>query len=228
MKHYHKSTLIKALFFSAVLFAFSPPVTAQKSYNDGTVTYNIIVSTGSAETKAADLMDGATHKVVFKGTQTRTELKSILGTTVTLHDTRSGNAVILNDYGDQKILIRLSKTDYEDRNKKYAGMKFELTNETKTILGYNCKLAIATLKDGTAFKVYYTADLVFQNKDYGMQFQTLPGFPLEYESELGSLKVTYVADKISFEPVAAALFDIPKSGYREMSYEEVKKTQGRN
>lgn len=218
----------KALLFSACVFTFAKSVSAQKSYNDGVVTYNIVVSTGSTETKAADLMDGATQKVVFKGTQTRTELKSILGTTVTLHDTRSGAAVILNDYGDQKILIRLSKNDYEDRNKKYAGMKFELKNETKKILGYTCNLALATLADGSTFKVYYTTELVFQNKDYGMQFQSLPGFPLEYESELGSLKVTYVADKISFEPVTAALFDIPKTGYREMSYEDVKKAQGKN
>lgn len=220
--------MFRANLFLVSVFAFVNAVTAQKSYNDGIVTYNIVVSTGSKETKAADLMDGAVQKVIFKGTQTRTELKSILGTTVTLHDTRSGAAVILNDYGDQKILIRLAKADYEDRNKKYAGMKFELKNDTKKILGYTCNLAVATLKDGSTFKVYYTTDLVFQNKDYGMQFQSLPGFPLEYESELGSLKVTYVADKISFEPVTAALFDIPKTGYREMSYEEVKKAQGKN
>lgn len=96
------------------------------------------------------------------------------------------------------------------------------------ILGYNCKLAVATLKDGSSFKVYYTTDIAFQNKDYGMQFQSLPGFPLEYESELGKMKVTYIADKISFDPVAAALFDLPKTGYREMTYDEVKKAQGKN
>lgn len=201
---------------------------AQKTYNEGTVTYNIVVSTGNAETKAADLLDGAVMRLHVKGMQTRTDLKSILGTTITLHDARSGAAVVLNEYGDQKIMIRMNKEEYEDRNKKFSGLKFELKNESKTILGYNCKLAVVTLTDGTTFRVFYAPDLVFQNKNYGQQFQSLPGFPLEYESELGKMKVTYIAEKVSFDPITAALFDIPKTGYREMTYEEVKKTQSRN
>jgi GLPGLI family protein len=218
-----KSSLL-VLVMAAALTTASAQET-KKAYNEGTVTYNIVVKTGNAEAKAADLLDGATQKMFFKGTQTRTELVSILGNTVTLHDTKSGNAVVMNEYGDQKIMIRMNKENYEDRNKKFAGIQFDITNETKKILGYTCKLAVAKLKDGSSFKVYFAPDLVFQNKDYGMQFQNLPGFPLEYESELGKIKVTYVADKIVFDPVAAALFDVPKSGYREMTYDEVKKVQ---
>jgi GLPGLI family protein len=210
-----------------LLMAVSP-AQAQKIYNEGTVTYNIVVSTGNTETKAADLLDGAVMRLYVKGMQTRTDLKSILGTTITLHDARSGAAVVLNEYGDQKIMIRMNKDEYEDRNKKFSGLKFELKNETKTILGYTCKLAVVTLTDGTTFRVFYAPDLVFQNKNYGQQFQSLPGFPLEYESELGKMKVTYVAEKVLFDPITAAFFDIPKTGYREMSYEEVKKTQNRN
>lgn len=203
--------------------------TAQKVYNEGTVTYNVVVSTGSNQAKAADLLDGATQKVFIKGQMTRSELKSILGTGITLRDTKSGTGVTINEYGDDKVLIRMNKAEYDDANKKYVGIKFELKDETKTILGYNCKLAIATLNDGkSTFRVYYTTDLVFQNKDYGPQFNGLPGFPLEYEAEIGTMRVTYKADKISFDPITAALFDLPKAGYREMTYEEVKKLRTKN
>ncbi len=201
---------------------------AQQSFNEGVVSYNIIVNTGNNEAKAADLLDGATQKIYFKGINTRTELTSILGKTVTLHDSKAGNAVVMNEYGDQKILIRMTKENYDDRNSKYAGIQFEFLPETKKILGYNCKLAIAKMKDGSTFSVYYTDEIAFQNKDYGVQFQNLPGFPLEYESELGKMKVTYIADNISFDPVAAALYDVPKKGYREMTYEEVKKARTKN
>lgn len=203
-------------------------VKAQQAYNEGLVSYNIVVNTGNSETKAADLLDGATQKIWFKGVNTRTELSSILGKTITLHDSKAGNAVVMNEYGDQKILIRMTKENYEDRNSRYAGIQFELKPDTKKVLGYNCKLAIAKMKDGSAFRVYYTTEILFQNKDYGVQFQNLPGFPLEYESELGKMKVTYIADKISFDPVASALYDVPKSGYREMTYDEVKKTRTKN
>lgn len=215
-----KYLLKTGLFF--LLMGLVTGLNAQQVYGEGMVTYNIVVNTGNNETKAADLLDGATQKIFFKGVNTRTELSSILGKTITLHDSRLGNAVVMNEYGEQKILIRMTKGDYEDRNSKYAGIQFEYLPETKKIMGYNCKLAIAKLKDGSTFRVYYTPELVFQNKDYGAQFKNLPGFPLEYESELGKMKVTCIADKVSFDPVPAALFDTPKAGYREMTYDEVK------
>jgi GLPGLI family protein len=222
MKQITKIGLITALVISA------SQLNAQQAYNEGSVSYNIAVNTGNNEAKAADLLDGATQKIWFKGVNTRTELTSILGKTVTLHDSRVGNAVVMNDYGDQRILIRMTKENYEDRNSRYAGVQFELLADTKKILGYNCKLAIAKMKDGSTFRVYYTTELAFQNKDYGVQFKNLPGFPLEYESELGRMKVTYIADKISFDPVAAVLYDVPKTGYREMTYDEVKKARSKN
>ena len=82
---------------------------AQQAYNEGLVSYNIAVNTGNNEAKAADLLDGATQKIWFKGVNTRTELTSILGKTVTLHDSRAGNAVVMNEYGDQKILIKMTR-----------------------------------------------------------------------------------------------------------------------
>lgn len=211
-------SIVSILFFLSPLY-----LNAQKLYNEGTISYNIVVETGSNQAQAADLWDGATQKMIFKNQQTRTELKSLLGTTITIHDSRNGTAVVMNEYDQSKVLIRMTKANYEDGNKKYAGIKFELKSETKVILGYKCSLAIATLSDGSTFKVYYTTEFVFQNKDYGPQFAGLPGVPLEYESELGKMKVTYIADKVSFDPVGAALFDIPKSGYREMTYEDVLK-----
>jgi hypothetical protein len=38
----------------------------------------------------------------------------------------------------------------------------------------------------------------------------------------GNLKVTYTVAKINFNPVPAAKFDLPRSGYRVLTYEESK------
>jgi hypothetical protein len=96
MKEIRKIGLMIALITSA------SQLNAQQAYNEGLVSYNIAVNTGNNEAKAADLLDGATQKIWFKGVNTRTELTSILGKTVTLHDSRAGNAVVMNEYGDQK------------------------------------------------------------------------------------------------------------------------------
>jgi hypothetical protein len=46
---------------------------------------------------------------------------------------------------------------------------------------------------------------------------------MEYEASFGKLIVTYTVSSINFNPVPIAKFDLPKSGYRVMTYEESKK-----
>lgn len=212
---------IVLLFLGTLLFS----ARGQQQFAEGMIRYAILVNSGSQQPGALDMMDGAYQLLTIKGTQTKTEVKSLLGTSITLHDARTGMAVLLNEYGDQKILIRMDAADFEDRNKKFADVRFELKPDTKKVIGYNCKLAIATLKDGSTFKVWYTPDLVIPNKNYAAEFRNLPGVPLEFESQMGKVKVTYVAEKLSMEAIPAATFDLPKTGYREMTYEEVKKFQ---
>jgi hypothetical protein len=64
--------------------------------------------------------------------------------------------------------------------------------------------------------------LVPENKDFQYVNRSLPGLAMQYESNMGSLNVVYTVAKINLAPVPAAKFDLPKSGYRVMSYEESK------
>lgn len=196
---------------------------AQKQFTEGTIVYDVTVKTGSKEPQGADLLDGATQKVFLKGNLSRTEMSSLLGTSTTIHDAKNGTAIRLNEYGDQKIMVRLTKENFLEANKKYQGVSFEKTKETKVIAGYTCIKAIGRFKNDTAtFTVYYATDLAPMNKEYDMQFKGLPGLALEYEATLGGLQVTFSAAKISFDAVPSAKFEAPKSGYKEMTYEESK------
>ena len=108
------------------------------------------------------------------------------------------------------------------KNKKKNDIVFTLSNESKTLIGYNCSKATATLKDGSILTVYYTKDLIASNKDYDPTFRSLPGLPLQYQFETAKLKFIYIASKIDFNPVPASKFEFPKSGYRVMSFSENK------
>ena len=195
---------------------------AQKQFTEGAIVYDVTVKTGSKEPQSADLLDGATQKVFLKGNMSRTEMTSLLGSSTTIHDAKAGTAIRLNEYGDKKIMTKLTKENFIESNKKYAGVIFEKSTETKTITGYKCVKATGKLKDGTTFTVFYTTELVPMNKEYDLQFKGLPGLALEYEATIGGLQVTFTASKISFDVVPASKFDAPKSGYREMTYEESK------
>jgi GLPGLI family protein len=148
---------------------------------------------------------------------------SPLGTLVTINDSSKNTIVILKEFGEQKYMITLTPDDWKDANRKYEGItySYDATAE-KTILGYRCKKAIGTLKDGTTYTVWYTEDLVPVNRNFQVETRDLPGLALEYEVQSNNQKVTYTVSKISFSPVQASKFDLPKSGYRIITYAESK------
>ena len=196
---------------------------AQKTLNEGSLVYNISVETGSAEPKMADMLDGATTTVYLKGNMSRTEMVSGLGSEATIHNATTGSGVILKDYSGQKLMITLTQQDWEKNNKKYDGITFENSTETSVIQGFNCRKAIAKLKDGSTFTVYYTADVTLSNKNYDYQFKTLPGLAVQYEMENGKMKFKFTLSKINYDNVPVTKFEIPKSGYRVLTYDETKK-----
>ncbi len=205
-------------------------VQAQKVLSEGTIVYFTTVQTGSKEPQLADMFDGVTTTIYLKSNQSRTEMVTPLGTTVTLQNAANGEGAVLKEFGNQKLMINMTKKDWQEMNKKYDGIVFTDDNKAplKNIAGYDCKKAVAKLKDGSSFIVYYTTDLATENKDYDYQFKNLPGFPLEYESTVGNFKVRYTASKISFDPVPAQKFSLPKTGFRQLTFEESKNLQKSN
>jgi len=215
MKFYKTILLITSLSLALVSYG-------QKNLTEGTLVYNISVETGSAEPKMADMLDGATTTVYLKGSQSRTEMISGLGSEATIHNATTGSGVILKDYSGQKLMITLTPQDWDKNNKKYDGITFENTGETTDIAGFNCHKAIAKLKDGSTFTVFYTTDVNVTNKEYDYQFKTLPGLAVQYELQTGKMKFKFTLAKIDYSIVPASKFEIPKSGYRVLSYEEAK------
>lgn len=194
--------------------------TAQKLLSEGTIQYDVTVQTGTNNPKMADVFDGATALVLIKGSHSRSELNSAIGNSITIYDSRTGNGVVMREFGAQKLLIRMNRQNWMDRNKKFEGISFTKTGETKKIAGYQCEQAIGKLSDGTSFTVYYTTEIKVENRDYDAQFKNLPGVPLEFESTVSGIKVKYSASRVSFDPVPIQRFEIPTAGYREMTYDE--------
>jgi GLPGLI family protein len=210
------------LFPAAVLF-FSFTLNAQKKVSELTLVYDATISTGDSQPKLADAFDGATTTVYIKGTMSRSEMTSALASFTSIHDSKTGVAVVLQEISGQKLLIRMTADNWKDKNKRYENISFNNTSETKTIAGYKCTKATATMQDGSTFTVYYTKDIIPENVEYNAQFKNLEGLPLEYELTQGKLKIKYTVSKINMNPVPASKFDIPKSGYRELTYEESRK-----
>lgn len=196
---------------------------AQKKFSEGTILYDIVINTGSDKPKGADYLDGTTVANYIKGSRSRTEMVSPLGTLTTIQDSAKHSVVILKEFGEQKYMITLSPDDWKDANRKYQDINYTYDpTAAKTIMGYACKKAIATLSDGTTYTVWYTPDLVPEYRGFQYETRTLPGLALEYEVNTADRKVTYTVSKISFSPVPASKFDLPKAGFRIVTYAESK------
>ena len=68
------------LLVGCILFAQN--VQAQKKLTEGTISYDIMINTGTDKPKNADFFDGATSAVYIKGNKCRTDMISSLGTAI--------------------------------------------------------------------------------------------------------------------------------------------------
>jgi len=213
-----KLILILVIFSSSVML-----LRGQKKLSDLTLIYDAKVTTGNAEPRMADAFDGATTTIFLKGNMSRSEMSSALFSSTTIHDAQTGIAVVLREVSGQKLLIRMTAANWKDKNARYQGISFTNTSETREIAGYKCTKAVAKMSDGSSFTVFYTPDIIPENKEYDYHFRNLNGLPLEYELTQRNLTIRYTVSKINMNPVPASKFEIPTSGYREMTYDESKK-----
>lgn len=218
-----KMKKIISIVLGVTFFMFSSfPLMAQRRLTEATISYDIVINTSNSTPQAADLLDGATSIIYLKGSSSRSEMTSSLGTQATIIDGKSGNVTVLKDYGEQKYMIQMTPDNWKQSNKKYEGISFTYLNEFKTIAGYNCQKAIGKLSDSSMFNVYFTKELLPVNKDFQYLNKNLPGLAMQYEASLGKMMVTYTVSSINFNPVSQTKFELPKSGYRVMTYDESK------
>jgi GLPGLI family protein len=210
------------LFWFFISFVISASLAAQKRITEGIITYDITVITGDAKPSIPALFDGATSVVYLKGYQCRFERISSLGVESTLIDNKAGKINVLKEYGDQKYWITMTPENWQEANAKYAGIRFDYKEEYKEIAGYSCQKAIGKTPDGSDIIVFFTKDLLADNREFEYACKSLPGLAMEYETTVGHLKVKYTVSKVSFSFVPLSKFELPKSGFRMMSFEESK------
>jgi GLPGLI family protein len=189
---------------------------AQKHVGDLSLIYNSVITNAQDSSKKISSTTG----YFLMGNLSRAEVNSSSFSSVTIYDSKKGLGVILKEVNGQKLLIRMNGENWNQKNKRFLNLSYIKTNESKTIAGYSCVGATASTPDGFEITVFYTRDLIPENKSYDPAFKNLDGLPLEYELRRGSLNIKYTLASINLNPVPASKFDIPTGGYRELTYEE--------
>lgn len=199
-----------------IVFASFDLVAQTRVVAECTINYSIQINGAQKlDKETEELLKSSTKTVFIKGNDSRVDLTSTSFLQTLIYDKSTGNAVIMRELGANKFMTKLDSKAWKLQNVKYIGMKITYINETKSILGYECKKAILELQDGTSFTAFYALAIAPSVKEFEYQFKDIPGFVLEYETfgEKGQ-KITYTATKINLNPVQASKFDVPISGYR--------------
>ncbi len=173
-----------------------------------TITFSISTEKGTGD---------ATKTLYIKGRKTRSDIISPAFRQTTIFDNNSGEAVIWKEMGGDKYVTTLNPAKWKEKNAEWDGMTVKITNENKTIAGYNCRKAIATTTQGKNFILFYTSGITASASENTYQFKNIPGLVLEYESQNAEGKnISFKAVKVNLSPVPAAKFLLSKSGYKEL------------
>jgi GLPGLI family protein len=189
---------------------------SQKRVGDLSLVYNSAITNADDSSKKIS----STTAYFLKGNLSRAEVSSNMFSSVTIYDSKTGSGVILKEVNGQKLLIRMNEENWNQKNRRFLNLNFTKSNESKMIAGYSCIKASASTSDGFEITVFFTRDLIPENKSYDPSFKNLDGLPLEYELKKGTLRIKYSLASINLNPVPESKFDIPTSGYRELTYEE--------
>ncbi len=213
----------KGLFLTFLVLGFTAGyLRAQRLVSDVKIIYKLQLPPEQLQTDA--MLEGSTLTQYIRGPLSRIDMNLNVVSYTYLINSREQNLVTLIDNHGDKYLIRSDKEEYDKELKLYAGIHFKDEPGTKDLVGYTCKKAIGTMPDGKTFEVYYTPDLIPENKHYNRRFVNLKGLPLEFEiiTRAGA-RMNVIATQLDLHPIPASLFEVPVSGYKLISKEELQK-----
>ena len=210
--YFYESFFMKKPLLIFLIFLFTESVFSQqrKIVSDCTITYS--VNNPGSDTK--NNLEDALKTIYISGKQIRIDLSSNTFNQTIFYNANTGEATVLKSIGESKYISNYTAAKWQKENAVYAGIKISFTNNAKKILNYNCKEAILQLKNGKKYTVYYVPDIIPSITENDFEFKSVPGLVLQYETSVHNQKIQYTASQVSFDPVPAFRFEIPKSGYK--------------
>lgn len=196
-------------------------VKAHGQIAEGTVKFAMKVD-GNQQDIAAQMLSNTTVTIYFKKEKALMDMNTPAYHMQTLTD--NNGILLLMDAAGQKFFSRKTKEDLakDKANGKSPDPLISYTNETKKILGYDCKKAYITVQGNRGMlnkMTIWSTDKIKNIPGLGPvnaeALSKLKGMALEVEMEQGGMKSKMTAIEISLKPLADAMFAVSTNGYME-------------
>ncbi|HQP16906.1 MAG TPA: hypothetical protein PLB59_13170 [Bacteroidales bacterium] len=193
---------------------------AQKTFK-GIITYTIAYS-GNIDPATAAQQPKTMILSIYENKQKMNLPLGPINIDVITDGDNKTSTTLIDMMGDKKF-YKITKEELDKKIAEEPVPAIAYKDETKTIAGYVCKKAeYAVTKDGetNTTVVYYTEELGNENLNYGGQFHSLKGVPLEYViTTPDGIITTWTASEVKKGKVKETDFLIPDD-YVELSAEE--------
>jgi hypothetical protein len=209
---------MKQIIFAILFTSITLAGLSQKLISEATLKYNITIKKNGDKTN--NPTPNATYQLLIKGNQTKSDFVNSIGTETSIYNSKTEKGVILKEYSGQKLMINLTKQDWLTQNQLFRNIDFKFEDLEKNIGGTKCKVATASLQNGGKLTVYYDTTISVLNNYYTIAFPAIPGLPIQFENNNNGVNYIYTLTGINYEVLSPNVFDIPKSGYRVVSYQE--------
>ncbi|SEA31742.1 GLPGLI family protein [Chitinophaga terrae (ex Kim and Jung 2007)] len=216
---YHHTMSYRIYLFCYLLF-LTTSAWAQRVVSDAKIVYKMVLP--PEQLQLDQMLEGSSLTQYMKGAYSRIDINfNIVNYTYLINHKEETITTLIDQHGN-KYMVKTDRQQYLKDMQQYEGIKFTDQPETKEIAGYKCRRAIGLMPDGKTFEVYYTPDLVPENKQYNRRFMNLGGMPLEFEilTKTGE-KMRVIASRVELNPIPASYFDVPKKGYKVVSQQEL-------
>ena len=189
-------------------------VKKEKAIDEGILEYNVEYLTSKKENPIVNLLPPSMC-IKFKNNSTYTLIKGWMGVFSLSYISNYENATnttllkIMNQKYFYSSQFRDSNMIFDD----FEGMNLQFTNDTKKILGYNCKKVIATFKNTNtpSFDVYYTNEIKIKNATFNTPFKDIDGVLMEFNIKMSQIPMRLTISKVNSVEVSDDVFDIPSS-----------------
>ncbi|RYY36405.1 MAG: hypothetical protein EOP46_06560 [Sphingobacteriaceae bacterium] len=199
------------------LSAFALSASAQKTYTEGVITYNVNSPQGAIEAKSYFRGDSS----AYSAQQGPADIKVIT--------TKDGNyiAVIVDVpvANLQKAAIG-TPAEIEEGKAQQPKLTFTPTTETKEISGFKCKkVNVKDEKSGTNFEAWITNDVVVPTGMLTKLFEGVGGVPVQFKTIQMGTTIDVTLKSITADKVPAGTFGIP-AGFEKITLTDLKSLGG--
>lgn len=200
-------------------------LTAVAQLKKGVVSYDMTFSSDKEDmAMISTMMAGSKFKLSFIPGKSRADISmGMLGIVSTISDSKAKKSLTLTEMMGSKYAVE-SKLESTDDNS--SNQTVEITNETKTIAGYNCTKANVTTAEGNTMVIWFTKDIVAFTQGQNYMNSKVPGFPMEMIMVQDGLTIEFKATSVETKADKKLFKQTIPDGYDIKTEEELKSMGG--